>query len=171
MIGSWRDEWDAVRTLQHRLETIYTGRGDGSTDARADLIAFFERTEGLRDWVTLELDEPKRTGRIDQAMRDSLPLSLAHDVAIKTKHGRQDEEPWAGRVGGTIVSQSATVRPATIGSASEAMGAHSWRIRYTPRPTDGDADPPEVDIDALRLSRDVVEAWRLVLVDVGLLPE
>ena len=139
---------------------IYRSRAGGSVEARADLLAFFERSEALRDRAKLELDGTPRRARIDAVMRKTLPLQLAHDVAIKSKHGKQDEPPWAGEFGGDIVSQSANWFAAT------GKTAHSWRVTYTP-PDAGQLG--ERSIDALVLSRDVLVAWRSLLVDVGLL--
>ena len=138
----------------------YRSRAGGSVDARADLLAFFERSEAL------PRPGEARTGRNSAAGQDRRghakdpPLQLAHDVAIKSKHGKQDEPPWAGEFGGDIVSQSANWFAAT------GKTAHSWRVTYTP-PDAGQLG--ERSIDALVLSRDVLVAWRSLLVDVGLL--
>ena len=82
-------------------------------------------------------------------MRQTLPLQLAHDIAIKSKHGTQSEPPWAGDVGGDVVSQSVSVFVGT------GQSAHYWRITYTPA---GAGQLGEVSIDALVLSQEVVAA-------------
>jgi hypothetical protein len=160
VIGSWRDDWEMLQVLQGRMEVIYDSRAGGSVEARADLLAFFERSEALRDRAKLELDGTPQRARIDAVMRQTLPLQLAHDVAIKSKHGTQSEPPWAGDVGGDVVSQSVSVFVGT------GQSAHYWRITYTPA---GAGQLGEVSIDALVLSKEVVAAWRSLLVDVGLL--
>ncbi len=160
MIGDWRDDWDMLQALQGRLEEIYRSRAGGSVEAQADLLAFFERSEALRDRARLELAGTPKQARIDAVMRQTLALQLAHDVAIKSKHGKQDEPPWAGDVGGDVVSQSVSV---FIGTG---QSAHYWRITYTPH---GAGPLGKVSIDALVLSQEVLASWRTLLVDVRLL--
>jgi hypothetical protein len=160
VIGDWRDEWDGLQVLQGRLEEIYEGRAGGSVEARTDLLNFFERSEALRDHAKLALDGTSVRSKIDTVMRAQRPLAIAHDLAIKIKHGKQDEPPWAGNVGGDLVSQSVTVYVGT------GTSAHYWEIAFTPT---GAGTNGDVTVDALALSREVVVAWRSLLVDVALL--
>ena len=148
-----------LQALQGRLEEIYARRAGGSTEARADLHAFFERSEALRNRAKLALAGTPARARVDDTMRSTLSLQLAHDVAIKSKHGEQSEIPWAGDVGGDLVSQSVNVFVGT------GKAAHSWTITYTPR----GAGQCEVSVDALELSRQIVAAWRFLLADVGVI--
>jgi hypothetical protein len=163
MIGDWQDHWEQLQALQARLKDIAAGRAGGSVVARADLMSFFERSESLRDWVKRALGSPG-SGVVDPAMKASLPLSLAHDIAIKIKHQVQGESPWTGARDADVVSQSVTVRPQTIslgqslGRQPEATSAHRWGVQYTPP---GASSP--IELDGLQLSQDIVVAWRQLL--------
>ncbi|WP_166793648.1 hypothetical protein [Frankia sp. B2] len=120
--------------------------------------AFFVCSESLRDWAKQEIGDTGSPSCVDDEMKKHDALKLAHDIAIKAKHGTQKRAPWTQAKDAAIISQSATIR---VGADS----SHEWVAIYTPP---GAMEP--VEIDAVTLSRDVLAAWRAVLVAVGLAP-
>lgn len=128
--------------------------------ARNDLRSFFERSEALKDHSKLALAGTPQEAKIVEGMKKKRSLSLAHDLAIKIKHAKQDSRPWAGEVGGDLVSQSVNV------FAGTGKSAHDWEVTFTPT---GAGPNGKETIDALELARAVVADWRSLLVQVGLL--
>ncbi len=156
MIGDWRDLWRQLHELARRLEEIRAGRDGGSDSASADMRAFFVCSESLRDWVKLEV--AGKAGRVDGEMKNHDALKLAHDIAIKAKHGAQTSAPWTQAKDAAVISQAVTIRV-------DAGASHEWVATYTPP---GATQP--VQIDVVTLSHDVLASWRAVLVAVGLAP-
>ncbi len=175
MIGDWKDHWEQLQQALERLEAAYAGREGGSAIARNDLATLFERSESLRDWTKKAIGSAKPHS-VDLGMKRSIPLSLAHDIAIKLKHQVQSEKPWSGATDADVDSQSVNVRVETINVKSTVGGqstvaepsapttaAHSWTISYTP------SGASKTTVDALDLARDVVAEWKLLLEHLGLL--
>ncbi|WP_157472625.1 hypothetical protein [Frankia sp. EAN1pec] len=172
MISTWRNQWEHLQTFQRRIEDIYAGRPGDSTEAYADMQSFFERSEALRDWVKRAMSSDP-TVDVDAELKKWLPLRVAHDLAVKSKHAGQDRTPWTADLQATVLSQAVTIQvqavplrasvppndPAvSIPVIAPGTAAHQWTVTYT-----AVAGQPSATRDVLDLSRDVVAAWRQVL--------
>ena len=145
-----------------RLVNVSTGMEAASSEyARDVLLHFFVDAYQLRDWIKSEL--PAKKADVEKVINDTPTLSLCADLANGAKHFRLGPvdryQPRTGDVDTAIVSQSATVRPAPVGSGrSAAAPLHSWSVS-----SGGE------DYDALELACQVVQAWDVWLGDQGLL--
>lgn len=175
MIGTWNDQWDQLQQGFLRLEQMKEGAPGGSATALNDLANFFERSESLRDWVKRELGHPADAS-VDEGMKKSLPLSLAHDIAIKVKHQIQGEKPWSRAEDADVDTQSVTVFVQTVhvtmGTSGGTSGAkstppptaaHTWTVSYTL------PDGGKTSLDAVDLARSIIADWHKLLSALGLL--
>ena len=180
MADTWRDRWDSLTSLQERIEQHATGRTGTPVDANADFEHFLVASENMRDGVKRECERRSLASNlVDVQMKSLISLQLAHDLAIKVKHGRQDEPPWSGACDATHnVKLSKGLREphsplATQGRSTTVPGtrrplaepkrwAHQWEIRYTP------ACSPRLIVDGVEFSRDVIADWKTILAGLAL---
>ena len=80
--------------------------------ARNDLRSFFERSEALKDHSKLALAGTPQEAKIVEGMKKKRSLSLAHDLAIKIKHAKQDRGPGRARLAVTWSRSPSTCSPA-----------------------------------------------------------
>ena len=165
-------------TLQERIEQHATGRMGSRTDADSDFASFVVESENLRDAVKVAKPDLEKAVLI--AVRQWTSLQLAHDLAIKDKHGHQKSRPWSTAQDVTyVVKISKRIRYSASlfqrrAASTTLLGtppvpapgperwAHQWEIRYTPLST-------TLTVDGVQFSRNVIADWRRVLGAFGLM--
>ena len=155
ILTGWREQYERMRRSHERLRGIAEGRERASSDAARDaLFHFFQDAYYLKDWIkndsTIEMRD------VEKWIDNTEPLQLCADLCNGTKHFKLTRTR-TNDTSTAVETQSATVRPSTIGSGRSAEPPlHGWTVQSDSRSR-----------DAIDLSDDVVSAWQSWLRDEG----
>ena len=169
--GGWREQWDRVNRMLHKVESVYSGRARGGTaEMKDDVYGFFQNVHHLRDWVSNDPASGVTAAEVEAFVKGSAKLKICADLCNGSKHLTLTKKTWTDDPDTAITKVSAEVLPA--GPAIVVAGGGPPKVVVSApgvvlHQFEGvSAGSP---FDVLKLAREGVKQWTAFLAAKGLI--